>query len=128
MQKTTIGLLHPQALDTIKGYCEAAASKKMDALGRRYFGHWELSEATEDSIVYVGKITPAVHFTMGGVVINERAEILNQNGEPIKGLWAAGEVTGGVHGENRLGGSSLLECVVFGRIAGEQAAQQLRGI
>jgi succinate dehydrogenase/fumarate reductase flavoprotein subunit len=59
---------------------------------------------------------------MGGVLINERSEVLNESYEAIKGLWAAGEVSGGVHGGNRLGGSSLLECVVFGQIAGEQVA------
>ena len=63
---------------------------------------------------------------MGGVIINERAEVLGADDENIGGLWAVGEVTGGVHGENRLGGSSLLECVVFGRIAGDEAARYLR--
>jgi len=62
---------------------------------------------------------------MGGVMINERSEVLNAEGKAIKGLWAAGEVTGGIHGENRLGGSSLLECVVFGRVAGKQVANLL---
>lgn len=59
---------------------------------------------------------------MGGVLINERSEVLKTAGETIPGVWAAGEVTGGLHGENRLGGSSLLECVVFGRIAATQVA------
>jgi succinate dehydrogenase/fumarate reductase flavoprotein subunit len=58
---------------------------------------------------------------MGGVRINGAAEVLRQ-GSPITGLFAAGEVTGGVHGSNRLAGNSLLECVVFGRIAGQRAA------
>mgnify|MGYP001371735905 FL=1 len=76
----------------------------------------------------IGRVTPIVHFTMGGAVFNERAQILASDiGEtpekPIPGLWGAGEITGGIHGDNRLGGSSLLECVVFGRIAGEEAAK-----
>jgi succinate dehydrogenase/fumarate reductase flavoprotein subunit len=72
--------------------------------------------------VYTGQVTPVIHFTMGGVVIDEHGRVIGAEGTPIDGLWAAGEVTGGVHGQNRLGGSSLLECVVFGRIAGNEAA------
>ena len=59
---------------------------------------------------------------MGGLKINGAAEILSK-GAPVVGLFAAGEVTGGVHGSNRLAGNSLLECVVFGRIAGQRASQ-----
>ena len=66
----------------------------------------------------VGKVVPVVHYTMGGVRVDPTGRVLNRNGVPIKGLFAAGEVTGGVHGENRLGGNSLLECTVFGRIIG----------
>ncbi|KAK0648870.1 FAD binding domain-containing protein [Cercophora newfieldiana] len=115
---------------TLKDYAEAVSGKegKVDGKGRRAFGHWSLGvEGWDDEAgVCVGRITPIVHFTMGGVVINEHAQVLSsdlgQDQRPIPGLWAAGEVTGGIHGDNRLGGSSLLECVVFGRISGEQAA------
>jgi len=72
-------------------------------------------------------VTPITHFTMGGVAFNTKAQVLasdyDEEEKPIPGLWAAGEITGGIHGDNRLGGSSLLECVVFGRIAGEEAAE-----
>jgi succinate dehydrogenase/fumarate reductase flavoprotein subunit len=61
---------------------------------------------------------------MGGVVFDEQARVIGHNG-PIKNLYAAGEVTGGLHGANRLAGNSLLECVVFGRIAGKNAARKL---
>ncbi|PVH73662.1 Flavocytochrome c [Cadophora sp. DSE1049] len=127
MRKTTISDLGPDALDSIKEFAAvAAAGNKTDPLGRQAFGHWMLMDPKPESVVYVGRVTPAVHFTMGGVVINERAEVvLGADDERIEGLWAAGEVTGGVHGENRLGGSSLLECVVFGRIAGDEAARLL---
>jgi succinate dehydrogenase/fumarate reductase flavoprotein subunit len=54
---------------------------------------------------------------MGGIKINNRTEVINDDNKVIKGLYAVGEVTGGVHGANRLGGNSLLECVVFGRIS-----------
>ena len=70
-------------------------------------------------------VTPSIHYTMGGLEISGSAEVLHKVGDtkkPILGLFAAGEVSGGVHGENRLGGNSLLECVVFGRIAGERAS------
>lgn len=60
---------------------------------------------------------------MGGVLVDEQAHVLDASGKPIPGLYASGEVIGGVHGKNRLGGSSLLEAVVFGRIAGEMAAR-----
>lgn len=62
---------------------------------------------------------------MGGVLVDGQAHVLDSSGRPVYGLFAAGEVIGGVHGKNRLGGSSLLEAVVFGRIAGEKAAKGL---
>ncbi len=65
---------------------------------------------------------------MGGVAISEKTQVLASGlgegrQEAVEGLWAAGEITGGIHGDNRLGGSSLLECVVFGLVAGEEAAE-----
>ncbi|ESL07380.1 NADH-dependent fumarate reductase [Trypanosoma rangeli SC58] len=79
---------------------------------------------------YVAFVTPSIHYTMGGCLISPSAEIQMEGGQSsffgrrrsILGLFGAGEVTGGVHGRNRLGGNSLLECVVFGRIAGDRAA------
>lgn len=76
----------------------------------------------------VARVTPSIHYTMGGLNINpngevqEKIESIMGSHRHIRGLFAAGEVTGGVHGGNRLAGNSLLECVVFGRIAGERAA------
>jgi len=70
----------------------------------------------------LAEITPVIHYTMGGLSINSEAQILAENNKPITGLYGAGEVTGGVHGKNRLAGNSLLECVVYGRIAGKNAA------
>ena len=75
---------------------------------------------------YAIKITPAVHHTMGGIVINPKAEVLNEKGEAISGLYAAGEVTGGVHGANRLGGNAVADFTVFGRIAGQSAADNAK--
>lgn len=88
----------------------------------------------------VAWVTPSIHYTMGGVHVNPAAEVLRPVGratrdalgvlqeEPVPGLYAAGEVTGGVHGANRLAGNSLLECVVFGRIAGRRAANLRRSL
>lgn len=74
----------------------------------------------------LAEVTPSIHYTMGGVRINAAGEVLGETADdtykPIHGLFGAGEVTGGVHGGNRLAGNSLLECAVFGRVAGRRAA------
>lgn len=125
MQKTTISELDPEALETIKSYTITVSDNTEDPFGRKFFGNWALKDATPDAVVYVGTVTPIIHYTMGGVLINEKSEVLTQNNRRVDGVWAAGEITGGIHGGNRLGGSSLLECVVFGRIAGDQCANYL---
>jgi succinate dehydrogenase/fumarate reductase flavoprotein subunit len=61
---------------------------------------------------------------MGGLVINNNAQVIGFNMKPVKGLYAAGEVTGGVHGAVRLGSVAMADCVVFGRIAGKNAAKE----
>lgn len=71
---------------------------------------------------YATRLWPKVHHCMGGLHINEHAQVLNLDGKPIKGLYAAGEVAGGIHGGDRLGSCATLDCIAFGRIAGEQAA------
>ncbi|KAF1832816.1 Flavocytochrome c [Decorospora gaudefroyi] len=126
MKKSTIADLGPEPLDTITGYCSVAARKAPDEFNRKYPRSWTLQDPTPESVVYVGTVTPVIHYTMGGALINENAQILREDDTPIEGLWGAGEVTGGVHGRNRLGGSSLLECVVFGRIAGDQCAEYIK--
>lgn len=68
--------------------------------------------------------TPALHHTMGGLKIDEGAHVLDKDGNPIPGLFAAGEVTGGIHGANRVGGNAVVDLVVFGRIAGQNAAAE----
>lgn len=125
MQKTTISELDPEVFGSIKAYASTVAQKTGDQFGRTAFGNWALQDPTAESVVFVGTVTPVVHYTMGGVLINERAEVLAKNNKCIEGVWGAGEITGGIHGGNRLGGSSLLECVVFGRIAGDQCAEYL---
>ena len=68
---------------------------------------------------------PTVHHTMGGIRINVHAQALDKDGNPIKGLYAAGEVTGGIHGANRLGGNAIADVFTFGKVAGESAAKGL---
>lgn len=101
--------------NTIREYNEFA-DKGSDIFGKTNFPYkFDFGQK-----VYAGYITPSIHYTMGGLKINEKTEILKDNVK-INGLFGAGEVTGGVHGGNRLGANSLLECVVFGRIAAKSA-------
>ena len=74
---------------------------------------------------YAIEIEPVLHHTMGGIKINAKAEVINQAGNAVPGLYAAGEVTGGVHGGNRLGGNAVADIIVFGQIAGTSAAQSI---
>lgn len=110
-------------LATIKTY-QQAASEGNDRFGKTVFP----MVPTENERLHVAVVTPSLHYTMGGLKIDGRAQVLSTRGvhfdssTVIPGLFAAGEVTGGVHGKNRLAGNSLLECVVFGRAAGKRAA------
>jgi len=79
-----------------------------------------------DGPFYAIHIAPAVHYTMGGVAINHETQVLNKDGKVIKGLFAAGEVAGGLHGNNRIGGNSIAETVVFGRQDGQQDYKYLK--
>ena len=73
-------------------------------------------------------IAPAIHYTMGGIHITSKTQVLDGNGDIIKGLFAAGEVAGGLHGNNRVGGNSIAETIVFGRQAGQQVALYARSL
>ncbi|AUI79304.1 MULTISPECIES: flavocytochrome c [Lactiplantibacillus] len=75
---------------------------------------------------YAIHIAPAVHYTMGGVGINPATQVLDKQDQPINGLFAAGEVVGGLHGNNRIGGNSIAETVIFGRQAGQQMFKYLQ--
>jgi len=105
---------------TLEDYNEAA-EKGVDEFGKKVFPVRFPSSAH----LYVAFVTPTLHYCMGGLAINSRAEVLKrESNESIPNLFGAGEVTGGVHGNNRLGGNSLLECAVFGRLAGAGAAER----
>ena len=86
------------------------------------FGRTSFASPLDTAPFYGIKVTAGIHHTMGGLKINENTEVLTAEGTAIPGLYAAGEVTGGVHGANRLGGNAVSDIVVFGRIAGTQAA------
>ena len=86
------------------------------------FGRTSFKNPLEKSPFYAIKVTAGVHHTMGGLKIDSKTHVLKGNGEIIPGLFAAGEVTGGIHGGNRLGGNAVADFVIFGRIAGQEAA------
>ncbi len=86
------------------------------------FGRTLYADKIDTAPYYAGARVPTVHHTMGGVEINELSQVVGSDGQIIKGLYAAGEVTGGIHGSNRLGGNALADITVFGKIAGESAA------
>ncbi|KAI1653823.1 Flavocytochrome c [Daldinia decipiens] len=131
VQKIKVKDLAPEIVASIDKYATMVSKHQEDPFGRKSFGRWKLppGEANREEEVCVGTVTPVVHFTMGGVAFDTKSRVLRLADEgksaPIPGIWAAGEITGGIHGANRLGGSSLLECAVFGRIAGTEAARSL---
>lgn len=101
----------------IKRYNSFADAKK-DA----DFGRADMPRKIESAPFYAVEVGPAVHHTMGGLAINNKAEVLTADGTVVPGLFAAGEVTGGVHGANRLGGNAMADIAVYGKIAGTNAA------
>lgn len=122
-----LGTDEAKLVNEFKYYNDCAASNKPDKFGKQYFPAAPV-EFSKTSKYYVSYVTRVLHFTMGGIKINDKSEVLfknDQNEIPFQGLYACGEVAGGVHGHNRLGGSSLLACVVFGRVAADQASSYL---
>ncbi|KAL4883781.1 FAD binding domain-containing protein [Aspergillus karnatakaensis] len=107
---------------TFDDYNAIADGKKKDPWNKKFFHNLPFSI---DDDFHVALMEPVLHFTMGGIEINDRAEVLNSEQKPFEALYACGELAGGVHGANRLGGSSLLGCVVYGRVAGDSASQHL---
>ena len=102
-----------ETMDKWNGYVEAKNDPD--------FGRTSFANPLNTAPYYAVKVTAGVHHTMGGLKINANTEVLNEKGEVIPGLFAAGEVTGGVHGANRLGGNAVADFTVFGRIAGAAA-------
>ena len=90
------------------------------------FGRTSFAAPLDTAPFYAVKVTAGIHHTMGGLKIDSQTHVLNKEGQIIPGLFAAGEVTGGVHGGNRLGGNAVADFVVFGRIAGQEAADSIK--
>src|SRR6201996_4740898 len=105
-----------------KEYNAIAKGEKKDTWGKKYLHNMPLDI---NDTFHVALMEPVLHFTMGGMEINDKAQVLNKEQKPFEALCACGELAGGVHGANRLGGSSLLGCVVYGRVAGASASKYL---
>ena len=103
-----------ETMKTWNGYVEAKNDPD--------FGRTSFANPLDTAPYYAIKVTAGVHHTMGGLTINTNTEVLKEDGTVIPGLFAAGEVTGGVHGANRLGGNAVADFTVFGRIAGAAAS------
>merc|ERR1740121_3236314 len=121
--KTYNELAEKQAADPENGPFEAyGGGKSWDTWGKKFFHN--LPMETSDHF-HVAIVTPVIHYCMGGMKINPDAESMGAGDKVISGLYSAGEAAGGIHGNNRLGGNSLLDCVVFGRVSGRSAARYL---
>lgn len=104
---------------TLDTWNESVANGSDEAFGRTTGMEIGLLEAP----YYAIKIAPGIHHTMGGVKINTNGQVLREDGTVIEGLYAAGEATGGLHGQNRIGGNAVADIIIFGRQAGTQAAE-----
>jgi len=121
-----MGISYSKLKETCDAYNSDAEFYKRTGKADR-FGkvHFINTPVNADDTFHVAMVTPLVHYCMGGIAANHEAEVVTEGDQVIPGLFAAGEVIGGIHGDNRLGGSSLLDCVVYGRIAGKSAARYL---
>jgi len=114
-------LADKQAKDPEGGPYEAyGGGKSWDKWGKKFYHNLPLE--TSDQF-HIAIVTPVIHYCMGGLKINAGAECMNASDKVIGGLYGSGEAAGGIHGSNRLGGNSLLDCVVFGRVSGRSAAK-----
>lgn len=105
-------------VSTIDTWNTAVSEKKDNEFGRST----GMDNALNKGPFYAVKVSPGIHHTMAGVKINTKTQVLKEDGSAITGLYAAGEVTGGIHGNNRIGGNAVADIVIFGRQAGTQAA------
>lgn len=105
-------------LATLEQYNVAVEKQHDEAFGRTT----ALRHPINEGPFYAIRIAPGVHHTMGGVTINTNTEVLDVNGQVIPGVFAAGEVAGGLHGKNRIGGNAVADIIIFGTMAGRNAA------
>ncbi|XME03154.1 flavocytochrome c [Lachnospiraceae bacterium C1.1] len=103
--------------ETMNAWNECVDNKSDPEYGRTSF-----ADKLDTAPYYAINVTPGIHHTMGGLKINSNTEVLDESGNVIPGFFAAGEVTGGVHGANRLGGNAVCDFTVYGRIAGQNSA------
>ena len=106
-----------KTIEAFNGYVKA---KKDPEFGKMFVKE---AQPIAEAPFYGARVWPKVHHTMGGVEINDKAQVIDLDGAVIAGLYAAGEITGGVHGGCRLGSVAIIDCLVFGRIAGKNAGQ-----
>merc|ERR1712227_1142970 len=103
-------------------YDAYGGGKTYDKWGKKFFHN--LPVEVNDRY-HVAVVTPVIHYCMGGLKIDDEARVLTASGKIIEGLYGSGEAAGGTHGTNRLGGNSLLDCVVYGRVSGRSAARHM---
>ena len=116
--KMGIAQYYDNLVKTINEYNDSV-DKKSDKFGKTVFPQkFDLND-----YIYVGVITPSIHYCMGGLTMTYNGELIKTDGKIMNGLFGAGEVTGGLHGGNRLGGNSLMECGVYGRRAARSAVE-----
>ncbi|KRL89506.1 flavocytochrome c [Lactobacillus kalixensis] len=118
----TIGVNAANLNETIAKWNSEVAQKKDTDFGRTT----GMERGIEKGPFFAIHVHPAIHYTMGGIHVTPETEVLDTNGSIIDGLYAAGEVSGGLHGNNRIGGNSIAETVIFGRQAGMQMAKKIR--
>ena len=140
LNKLKINVSADAILKTIRDYDAAVMEGQQPAdVSKRYATNTigrvtRLEDGTYDKSTYaldstlltIRTLAPATHHTMGGLVVDDQRHVLDANGKPIPGLYAAGEVTGGIHGGNRLGGNALTEILVSGRIAATSITQDAK--
>lgn len=118
-----LGMDYHAFLATLECYNGAVEKQHDEQFGRTTALRAPINEGPFHAI----RIAPGVHHTMGGVTINTDGEVLNVARQPIRGAYAAGEVVGGIHGGNRIGGNAVADIIIFGTLAGHQAAKRARG-
>jgi len=114
-----VGVPKGNLVASVNQYNEAVKNGVDELTGRKL-----LVATIDEGPYFAAKRVPSAHHTMGGVEIDEDAHVYYENGNIVKGLYAAGEVCGGIHGGNRVGGNAVVDTVVFGRIAGINAANK----
>lgn len=118
-----LGMDYHAFLATLERYNGFVETQRDEDFGRTTALRAPINEGPFHAI----RIAPGVHHTMGGVTINTATAVLNTAQQPIPGAYAAGEVVGGIHGGNRIGGNAVADIIIFGTLAGHQAAVRARG-